>query len=341
MNKEKIIANAGTIFSDLKEVSDNIYKGELRIDNKSAGVYFLDLHGNVKAADFKNLQEEVLAEEYYNQKNELQWNIYFLLITDSVVSKDKELIEKDEKYARKYVFTEAEFLDFFTLDKDSGEIQTDIVGDWKKKLDAVDLQEVYGKETYVESVSRFITDKTLKIKTVSTTTQLPDSLKINFVNKITIKPSFRTYPIIRQFEFGKVNLLKGVNGVGKTSTLEAIEMIVCGRTFRNPDKMEEEGCVQAIINNRTVESFAPSNKGKYRQRDFEWYNNSYTRDNNIQRSFNRFNFFDSDASNNFSQSNSETEINQALENLILGGDFKYLKDRVNGFYNQSCRSDFE
>ena len=51
----------------------------------------------------------------------------------------------------------------------------------------------------------------------------------------------------------------------------------------------------------------------------------------IYTSFNRFNFFDSDAASNFSQSNNEKKVKEALENLILGGEFKYLKERVNGF----------
>lgn len=334
MNREKIIAEASNIFSNLNTVKENVYKGQLLIDEKPAGLYFLDLHGDVKAEEFKNFQEEILSEEFYNQNNELQWNMYFILIMDTVDTKDKQTIESDEKYARKYVFTENEFLDFFTLDKNTATIQSDIVSEWKKKLDEVDLQEVYGNETYVDGVARFINNKTLKVSTVKQTKQTTEVLKINFINKIILKNEYRPHPIIRQFEFGKVNLFKGPNGVGKTSTLEALEMIVCGRTFRNPNTYEKENCIQAILNNAIIEDYTPSKKEKYRARDEQWYNNANTKDNSLYRSFNRFNFFDSDAANNFSQSNNEAAIRQALENLVLGGEFKYLKDRVNGFYTR-------
>jgi len=335
MNREKIIADANRIFSDLNQVSDNLYKGELRIEQKSAGVFFIDLHGNLKADTFKDFQEEVLADEYYNQDKQLQWNIYFLLIMDMVESKDKDFIENDQKYARKYVFTETEFVEFFKVNGNKANIQSDIVTIWKNKLDKVDLQEVYGNETYIDGVNRFLSNTTLKPKPNNASVGTTDATRINFINQVMLapEPAFRPYPIIRQFEFGKVNLIKGVNGVGKTSTLEAIELIACGKTYRNHGNKENDGCVKAVINGNftAMETCTPTNNAKYKSRDLLWYQNGNTRSNELYRSFNRFNFFDSDAANNFSQSNSEDKVTGVLENLILGGEFKHLKDRVEGF----------
>ena len=94
-------------------------KENLSVEDKSAGVYFIDLHGNIRSDEFKDYQEKILCDEYYSQTDELQWNIYLLLITDEINSKDKELIESNQKYARKYVFTENEFMEYFRLDREA------------------------------------------------------------------------------------------------------------------------------------------------------------------------------------------------------------------------------
>ena len=41
-------------------------------------------------------------------------------------------------------------------------------------------------------------------------------------------------PLREEYDFGTVNLIMGVNGVGKTSPLESIEFLFCGRV-RRPD----------------------------------------------------------------------------------------------------------
>lgn len=333
MNKENILTKARKFFSDLSMVSEDIYKGQLKVENKTAGLFFLDLHGTVQASDFKAYQEDILASEYYEQENNLQWNMYFLLIVDQVNSSDKQTIECDEKYARKYIFTENEFLDFFTLDKESTTIQSDIVTVWKRKLDEAGLPQVYGSGTFVTGVNDFISNRSTP-SIVSRKKATSDILKIDFINKMTLHSNYRNYPLVRVFEFGKVNLFKGPNGVGKTSALEGIELIACGKTVRNFGILEQDQCIEAVVNDGTRELCTPSKNEKYRFRDLNWYNNDYASGNQLYRSFNRFNFFDSDAANKFSQSNSETDVKQALERLILGPEFKYIKDRVNGFFSR-------
>lgn len=338
MNKGKIIDLARNIFPDITPVADrnDLYRGELKISGKQAGIYYMDLSGEIPVDTFNEYQEKLLADEYYNHPGNLQWNLYLLLLQDTVNPEIKEKIERNDKYARKYVFSESQFEDFFQLEKSNAVVSSNIVLQWKETLKKVDLQEVYSKAKYTEAVERFLNNQTKKIISTESAGDVTDNMKINFINQITLKNTYREHPKEpRVFRFGKVNLIKGINGVGKTCLLESIELVACGRTYRNSDKKEPDNCIEAIINNsRQTEYCTPTDNTKYRLRDAQWYSNNYPKDNYIYTSFNRFNFFNTDAANDLVKSNSEDQVKQALSNIILGTEFNYISERINGFYDR-------
>lgn len=338
MDKAKILGLAKNIFPDITPVStmNDLFRGELKISGKQAGIYYMDLSGDVSVETFNEYQEKLLADEYYNHPGNLQWNLYLLLLQDSINPETKEKIEGNDKYARKYVFTESQFEDFFRLEKSDAVVSSNIVLQWKEMLKKVDLQELYSKAKYTEAVERFINNQTKKISTSESASHVTDNTKINFINQITLKNTYRDYPKDpRVFRFGKVNLIKGINGAGKTCLLESVELVACGRTYRNSDKKEPDNCIEAIINNsRKTESCTPSDNTKYRLRDACWYSNNYTKDNYIYTSFNRFNFFNTDAANDLAKSNNEDEVKLALSNIILGTEFNYISERIRGFYDR-------
>ena len=338
MDKEKIIGLAKNIFPDITPVPtrNDLFRGELKISGKQAGIYYMDLSGDVSVETFNEYQEKLLADEYYNHPGNLQWNLYLLLLQDTINPETKEKIEGNDKYARKYVFTESQFEDFFRLEKSDAVVSSNIVLQWKEELKKVDLQEVYSKAKYTEAVERFINNQSKKITISESASDVTDNTKINFINQITLKNTYRDYPKDpRVFRFGKVNLIKGINGVGKTCLLESVEMVACGRTYRNSDKKEPDNCIEAVINNsRQTENCTPSDNTKYRLRDAYWYSNNYAKDNYIYTSFNRFNFFNTDAANDLAKSNSEDEVKLALSNIILGTEFNYISERISGFYDR-------
>lgn len=339
MNRENILAIASHVMRDIKSIQENVYRGELVIiDRKEpAGVCFLDLRENIISWDgFSDYQEDLLAEDYYSTPGNQQWNYYLFLIQekDKIDLDTKVKIEKDDKYARKYVFDEREFEDFFTLDAPTAEVTGNIVLEWKRRLSALGLQDVYSSKSYVSALSDFLNNRSRSITTSIpslTTTSAQPELKV--INKLILKEGYREYPQKKSFIFGKVNLFKGVNGVGKTSLFEAIELIACGKTFRNKERKELNGCVEAYINNNLIveEKYSHTDTGKYRARDKFWYSNEYTSGNNTVDSFSRFNFFNTDAANNFVNSHKENQVKEALTNLILGPEYTFIRERMEGF----------
>src|SRR5690554_1344777 len=80
-------------------------KGQLNINDKAAGIYYLNFNQEISEAEFEELQYKYLAEEFYNQEESLQWNIYLLFINSNISEDLKLRILKDDKYARKLIFT--------------------------------------------------------------------------------------------------------------------------------------------------------------------------------------------------------------------------------------------
>lgn len=117
MNTEQLIDRTKLIFTDLQEVNDNLYKAKLPINDKVAGIYYLNFNNKITEDDFEKLQYKYLADEFYKQEKSLQWNIYLLFINSNLTEELKIKILRDDKYGRKLVFTDTEFLDYFELEK--------------------------------------------------------------------------------------------------------------------------------------------------------------------------------------------------------------------------------
>lgn len=332
MDTSQLIEQSKEIFTDFKQVNDSLYKGNFPIDDKIAGIYYLNFNHVITEKDFEDIQYNYLAEEFYNQEDSLQWNIYLLFINSNISDELKVKILTDDKYARKLIFEEKEFIDYFELEKSNQTGFPDVITDWKKKLDSVELQEVYSETTYIRAIENFKNDKVPKIvknKQILNTDSLPS---IDKINDIYLQENFREFPKNqREFKFGAVNLITGSNGVGKTSLLESIELIITGKTQRNNDKDEDSNSIKATLNGNLEEIYDPKN-GKYKSRGIKWYNrNQAERGNYCYKSFNQFNFFNTDAAHQFANAEHIEQINDSLKYIILGSEFSILKDRVNGF----------
>lgn len=332
MNTSQIIDKSRELFTQFEPISDTLYKGNYHIKDKLAGIYFLNFSERINEEDFEELQYKYLAEEFYKNEDSLQWNIYLLFINSTINEELKSKILSNDKYARKLIFKESEFLDYFELEKSSQTSLPDIVSGWKSELKNVDLQEVYSEASYVDAVTNFLENSTIKEVDGGASRDLSNIPTIKRITNISLKDNYRAFPLMRNFDFGSVNLIKGVNGTGKTSLLESIELILTGKSNRNSDKDEETGSISAILNNDIKELYTPFENGKYKSRDIKWYSRNYLeRRNNCYQSFNQFNFFNTDAAYQFASSDHEDQINESLKQIVLGAEYTFLRDRIQGF----------
>lgn len=332
MSTSQIIDKSREIFTQFEPINDTLYKGNYKINDKLAGIYFLNFSERISEEDFEELQYKYLAEEFYKNEDSLQWNIYLLFINNAINEDLKSKILSNDKYARKLIFQESEFLDYFELENSNQTSLPDIVSEWKNELNSADLQEVYSEATYVDAVNNFLENSTIKGVNSSVSRDLSNIPTIERIANISLKDNYRVFPLIRSFDFGSVNLINGVNGTGKTSLLESIELILTGKSNRNSDKDEESESISAVLNNHIEEVYTPYDNGKYKSRDIKWYSrNHLVRGNNCYQSFNQFNFFNTDAAYQFASSNHEDQINESLKQIVFGAEYTFLRDRIHGF----------
>lgn len=330
MNKF-IINKSKDIFSDFTSIDQNLYKGLYEVEDKTAGIYFLNF-GEVTEDIFTKIQYEYISEEFYKHEDALQYNIYLLFITNSLDPALSTKIINDNKYARKLIFDEKEFINYFKLEDSKNEPLPDIVTLWKDKLRSVDLQEVFGTSSFTAAIDNFIENKTIKEIEENKPSVIKNAIKITSVDSISLKDSYRKYPSQREFKFSKVNLINGVNGAGKTSLLESIELLLAGKSFRNKDQDESSESIYGVINKDLKEKFTPKDIDKYRSRDNFWYNRNISKKiNSCYQGFNQFNFFNTDAAYEFASSNDKNDIKSAIGKILLGGEYAYIKDRIIGF----------
>ncbi|WP_129127643.1 AAA family ATPase [Geomonas oryzae] len=346
-------------YPSLEKVSDRVFRAFDRYKDNAYAVRYFDFNENLFSTvdQLRDYQDKLLGKLYFdpNGNNDLRWNhyLYFIiskeLINKSGFDKAKAKVESDHEYARKRVVTEDE-LEHLLKPNVSRQIYPqqlppDLVSTWMQILDGKGLGFVLDEDYQIPEVSRRITaGKLQRLRKPLTTLNLdPSELAVNrdIISKLSIK-GFRKHPIPREFEFGEVNLIVGVNAAGKTSLLEAIEYLYCGKTKRS-GQLIRGTTVSAILKSSglTFETSPSTDPKKLRARHLNWYGKNELRTLNIDESFGKFNFLDTDAAVGLTVEMSKERISQDITHLLLGAQAGKALDRLNRVsreLNETCKS---
>ncbi len=324
-------------FSNVKKVKEKIMRAELLHERQLVGIYYFDYSQsfNEENFDLNKYQDELISENYYTNIGAIQWNYYLYFICEFGVIKDelKKQFEKNTVFTRKHVIFFEDFEEWiknkFSLPlSKKTQPEQDISSIWieelrKHKLDGVFLRNYF----YKEVVKKYIEGKPIE-EPEDTDAQAStlNNAKIDIINKFILE-SYRLYPKQKKFIFKQVNLLSGPNGTGKTSLLEAIELCLCGKTRRNEAKTEKADVLLYYPNGNHDEYEARNNK-KYRQRDHAWYGNYYPKGNRLCHSFNKYNFYDSDAAYRIVNEKDYGAIKKAFISIALGQNANLIDERI-------------
>lgn len=298
--------------------------------------YVIDLNSDLNDINIKDYQEKFISKDYFDADGNVQWNYYLIFVREDFDNEAKRKIEKDESYARKFVFTEEELKDYLDYHQSEAEKDEDVVSRWKQQLSAVDLQEVFSDENYNQAIPRFIEGKAKKIDDLNSADSKPDESEdfvLSKVKSINLQDSYRDFPEKRDFNLGRVNLITGPNGVGKTSLMEAMELVITGNNSRNIYANNQNGCVEAeyVSDYETISDVYTNALTKYKARDYFWYSNPVGRFNEVYRSFNRYNFYNSDSAYHLSNNTNSEELTKYLTAIALGTEFSSIRKRLLGF----------
>lgn len=315
------------IYPDVQQISDTVLRCIRKADESPFAVYYLDVGDDLPQTtdNLNDYLNRIVGKRYFEGTSSLQWNNYLYFIRsrirlqDADTQKAKDLVEQDRVYARKFVISEAELDSVLcptSLQSKSANTVPDVIAPWNVILKKAHLAEaVFGEYSLPERM-RLIEQPSI----LSSMATPPATAKLGTllppIYQFEIK-KFRRCHSKKVFNFGDVNLLFGANGTGKTSLLEAIELFYCGKTRRNPKFFEE---YEFKVSNGSGTIFVDHNRllQPLRDNNLAWYGVREQRSANLYDGFGRFNFLNTDAAMELSQS--EVNINDDLAKLLVGSD---------------------
>jgi exonuclease SbcC len=293
----------------------------------------------------KKYIEGILLDDFYGTENYLQWNFYYYFIGAkqfiTTHLDEKRSIEADQTYARKLVLPSEEFVELLALKRPSSEavksqVSADLYTVWLNKLRNAGLHFVYNEKSYPEYkswVEEYIGGKEFDDHESLVLESVPAPHKpLNRIKTLSLE-KFRRYPSQKSYKLGSVNLIYGSNAVGKSSLLDAIEMVVTGVSSRSTSLQEYD--ISVTDDNSETMKF-PADTKIYKERDISWYGSAMTRGNKLNFNFKKFNYYNSDAAFELkiSEDRSDEKISKIIADIALGREVNMLEERMIGFRNR-------
>jgi DNA repair protein SbcC/Rad50 len=344
INKAALIQSLKLRYPALEEVSDVLLRGVDVFEGRPYAIRYFDLSDDIVSVSshLNDYQERILGTSFFDRtsKSDLRWNhyVYFLTSTDvsadETHSKAKAVIETDREYARKLVLTLTELraaLDGRLQEKGMPSLPPDPLAEWTRALEKHDLGFVVDEALQVPAVVRHIAkgerQGLQRPPAAPAVSEAERQVARDSLKKLIIS-HFRQYPLRKEYDFGTVNLIMGVNGVGKTSLLEAIEYLFCG-AVRRSDGAPARASVRGILENAGVEIETKSTTppAQLRARHLLWYGKADVRTVTLDDSFGKFNFLDTDAAVRLTVEQSQERINADIAQLLLGAEAAKTLDR--------------
>ncbi len=358
MNLESLRNRAADLegSSNLKTLSEDSFSFELKFEDASFAWYVIENPSRVPQdfAQFASKQEERIGKVFMAAKGNLQWNLYYyIVLNDSdFANPERQLlyaeIERDKRFARKRVLSESMIESVFPFSKTISvrqvrETPQNLIDIWKSKIPE-DFSEIFGgpkqlrfgpiREQYYNRETRPEPKKQPRAKSG----KQADVRTIKHISTITLQ-NYRPHPTERNFLCGKMTLLDGVNGVGKTSLLEAIEIAMCGNSRRPSADLGNYQIDLATSDEGPQVSFPT--KETYADRQRIWYSIPAGQGRaNILTLFTRYNFFNTDAAFDLSKNVDKESLESAIDSIVVGPEAGLAQDRINRFLEE-FESDIE
>lgn len=337
-------------FPGIQDIGDGILRGERRYQGKTYAMAYIDLSDHVveRAADLSTFQERLLGRDFFKADGDQRWNSYLYFWAgphsqeNEAFPKAKARIEGDRHFARKFVLSEADLLDRFEevpAQATAAHVSDDVSGRWEELLKAASLSIVLEQRPRTQLMELIGSGQAFIDESIVPTKPFPtldmDPLSTGLLRHLQIG-SFRPAISGREFSFGDVNLIFGQNGAGKTSLLEAIEALYCGRIRRDPAAVV--GSIKGkVITPEGVmaEVQSPTTAAVAKARNLAWYGRSNQQSSAISQTFTRFNFLDTDAAFRLSNETKPEQIKEDLSLLLVGAEASTLWTYINKTWNDT------
>ena len=341
MNKDSTIRLLeGQRNTSLTEAGPDVIRAECRHKGEPLSVFYFDFSEEVTRPEFdlQAYMQQRIASDFYKHEGALQWNYYLNFVLEKAAferfrgTPEAAKIEADQTFARKRIWEQealnADLAQPLAATLQSSKPSPDIASRWVAELREAGLERIADPAAeYARVVRDYLCGESKARKPTSTTlaAPVPNGRFIRLLHR----DHFRTHPKQKDFKFGTVNLFRGVNGTGKTSLLEAIELCICGGNRRQAGKRPAGAKLRIqFVGQNQLERCPEASAAGYRARDLAWYGGYYRQGNQLCHNFGRFNFFDSDAAFQLSSATNGVEIMGAINALVLGEFATTIEERM-------------
>jgi ABC-type lipoprotein export system ATPase subunit len=349
MNSELLIPRLAAAFSSCAPLPAemDMVRCERSYKDLKRSVYFFRRSPTLPDdQELVRIHREIVSPSYFKSQDASRWSHFVIFVADDAAKEAQEFrtrqqqIEDDKNYARKLVIYDSELEEF--IDHSVAPIATDapaqsVANIWSEKLQAAGLGQI---EADAVRAPRAPLVRDIRAGTLHREPAPAKTKGSKSTAQTAIINSIRHFHVERygmrrlsgDFEFGRVNLIRGPNGSGKTSLLEALEVYFCGATFRSDGKPESfTGYATFTDNIAQRVPFKPLSNEQYRQKDQRWYGRTTNRGNRLYEGFARFHFLNTDAAVHFSSKGDLQNLTDALSKIALGPDAAYTWNRIGEF----------
>lgn len=310
-------------FSSFDRVDETVARCVRSNEGRAFAVYYIDVSGKLPDSvdELDEYQDRIVASRYFDGGKSLQWSHYlYFVVSSTVPSEIKTFVERDRKYARKYVVDERELESALTppaFQVAEGVVDSSVFNTWNGILAESNLDHaVFSSDSLPQRIKRIEAEFGHKALGTPSGVTIRSKEVPPFISTLELQ-QYRPCPKQRSFDFGTVTLLTGQNGAGKTSLLEAVELLYCGANKRDP-KSKVPFKVKATF--RDGKSATASNKSpspaELKDRNLAWYGQTDLRMSTLYQSFSRYNFLDTDAA--VAIASSESDFEKDLSKLLVG-----------------------
>jgi ABC-type lipoprotein export system ATPase subunit len=346
MNIETLVPKLNSSFANCVKVSPDldIYRCERIYKDVPRSVYFFRAGPDLPDADeLSRIHREVVGPSYFSAQDASRWNHYVVFVADDQRRDNQEFrkqrgrIEANKDYARKLVIYDSEFDGF--IDHSIAQVDVDgsartVVGIWAQKLATAgvpQIQAATARAPLIRAIKKGDTPLSSSTPTaVPADGQPKKAPTVHLIERFTVN-RFDARSIAGTFEFGRVNLIRGPNGSGKTSLLEAIEHFFCGATYRSNGHAEELDAQALFAGGQKPVPFQGRTNDYYQERDQRWYGRTVNRGNRLWEGFSRFNFLNTDAAVHFTTDDNQQNLTEALSKIALGPEAANTWNRIGEF----------
>ena len=307
--------------------------------------------------NFEVFQENYLSEIFFYENSNIRYNIYliFLCKKDNVACYMDYAY--DINYARKYFFTLDEFEEYFLYydlifqqAKNSSDRQ--IIEELEKIVRRLDskgmksvlLEDISNTQKTKEALLKYIMSPKLSYDNICSVTEnykvffnkyvyqseTIKKKKINYVNNVRkiILNNFREncFGENKELEFGRANIICGINTGGKTSLLDAIEYGLTGsmHKYGDDDFSRDTKVIIEGMNGCRISS-DESKKNSVEIKNI-WYPNKIGK---LDELFSRVNYFDTDGAYRFAlEQGTEEETYKHIKALLSTSKLIDLEERL-------------